>query len=114
MQKFSIAIHGGAGTILQSEMSAEKEIAYKEALQEALQAGYVVIEKNGTSLDAVEQAMIYLENCPLFNAAKGSVFNSLGKHEMDASMMEGKHRMAGAVAGVHNIQNPVSLARQVM
>lgn len=114
MQKFSIAIHGGAGTILQSEMSAEKEIAYKEALQEALQAGYVVLEKNGTSLDAVEQAMIYLENCPLFNAAKGSVFNSLGKHEMDASIMEGKHRMAGAVAGVHNIQNPVSLARQVM
>jgi beta-aspartyl-peptidase (threonine type) len=114
MQKFSIAIHGGAGTILQSEMSAEKEVAYKEALQDALQAGYVVLEKGGTSLDAVEQAMIYLENCPLFNAAKGSVFNSLGKHEMDASIMEGKHRMAGAVAGVHNIQNPVSLARQVM
>lgn len=114
MQKISIAIHGGAGTILQSEMSAEKEIAYKDALKEALNAGYKVLENGGTSLDAVEQAMIQLENCPLFNAAKGSVFNALGKHEMDASIMEGKNRMAGAVSGVHNIHHPTSLARQVM
>lgn len=114
MQKISIAIHGGAGTILQSEMSAEKETAYKEALQEAVDAGYVVLEKNGTALDAVEQAVIALENCPLFNAAKGAVFNSLGGHEMDASIMDGKTILAGAVCGVHNIKNPVSLARQVM
>ncbi|HUM51054.1 MAG TPA: isoaspartyl peptidase/L-asparaginase [Chitinophagales bacterium] len=114
MQKISIAIHGGAGTILQSEMSAEKEVAYKDALQEALNAGYIVLEKGGTSLDAVEQSMMQLENCPLFNAAKGAVFNALGKHEMDASIMEGKNRMAGAVSGVHNIQHPTSLARQVM
>ncbi|MFN8283374.1 MAG: isoaspartyl peptidase/L-asparaginase [Chitinophagales bacterium] len=114
MQKFSIAIHGGAGTILQSEMSAEKEKEYKDALSDALNVGYVVLEKGGSSLDAVEQSMIQLENCPLFNAAKGSVFNALGKHEMDASIMEGKNRMAGAVSGVHNIQNPTVLARKVM
>ena len=114
MQRFSIAIHGGAGTILQSEMSAEKEKGYIDALQDALNAGYKVLENGGTSLDAVEQSMMQLENCPLFNAAKGAVFNALGKHEMDASIMEGKNRMAGAVSGVHNIQHPVSLARQVM
>jgi len=114
MQKISIAIHGGAGTILRSEMSEEKEVAYKEALQEALDAGYTVLEKGGTALDAVEQAVISLENCPLFNAAKGSVFNALGGHEMDASIMEGKTKLAGAVCGVHNIKNPVALARQVM
>ncbi len=114
MQKISIAIHGGAGTILRSEMSEEKEVAYKEALQEALDAGYTVLEKGGTALDAVEQAVISLENCPLFNAAKGAVFNALGGHEMDASIMEGKTKLAGAVCGVHNIKNPVALARQVM
>lgn len=114
MQRFSIAIHGGAGTILQSEMSAEKEKGYIDALQDALNAGYKVLENGGTSLDAVEQSMMQLENCPLFNAAKGAVFNALGKHEMDASIMEGKNRMAGAVSGVHNIQHPTSLARQVM
>lgn len=114
MQKISIAIHGGAGTILRSEMSEEKEMAYKEALQEALDAGYIVLEKGGTALDAVEHAVISLENCPLFNAAKGSVFNALGDHEMDASIMEGKTKLAGAVCGVHNIKNPVALARQVM
>ena len=114
MQRFSIAIHGGAGTILQSEMSAEKEKGYKDALQDALNAGYKVLENGGTSLDAVEQSMMQLENCPLFNAAKGAVFNALGKHEMDASIMEGKNRMAGAVSGVHNIHHPTSLARQVM
>lgn len=110
----SIAIHGGAGTILRAEMSAEKEQAYLFALQEALDTGYTVLEKNGSALDAVEQAVIVLENCPLFNSAKGSVFNALGKHEMDASIMDGKTTLAGAVSGVHNIKNPVALARQVM
>ena len=114
MHKISIAIHGGAGTILRSEMSEEKEVAYKEAMQGALDAGYTVLEKGGTALDAVEQAVVSLENCPLFNAAKGSVFNALGGHEMDASIMEGKTKLAGAVCGVHNIKNPVALARQVM
>ena len=110
----SIAIHGGAGTILKSEMTAEKELQYQEALQDALDAGYAILENNGTALDAVECAVVVLENCPLFNSAKGSVFNALGKHEMDASIMDGKSTLAGAVCGVHNIQNPVSLARQVM
>lgn len=114
MNPISIAIHGGAGTILRAEMSAEKEQQYKEALQEALDAGYTVLENNGTAVDAVEVAVKKLENCPLFNAAKGSVFNAIGKHEMDASIMDGKTTLAGAVCGVHNIQNPVSLARQVM
>jgi beta-aspartyl-peptidase (threonine type) len=114
MNPISIVIHGGAGTILRTEMSAEKEQQYKEALQEALDAGYTVLENNGTALDAVEVAVKKLENCPLFNAAKGSVFNAIGKHEMDASIMDGKTTLAGAVCGVHNIQNPVSLARQVM
>lgn len=114
MQKISIAIHGGAGTILRSEMTEEKESAYKEALRQALMAGYKELADGGTSLDAVEKAVVALEDCPLFNAAKGSVFNALGGHEMDASIMEGKDKMAGAVAGVHNIKNPVSLARQVM
>jgi beta-aspartyl-peptidase (threonine type) len=114
MKNISIAIHGGAGTILRAEMSAEKEQQYKDALQEALDAGYLVLENNGTALDAVEVAVKKLENCPLFNAAKGSVFNAIGKHEMDASIMDGKTTLAGAVCGVHNIQNPVSLARQVM
>lgn len=114
MNPISIAIHGGAGTILKSEMNAEKELQYQEALQDALDAGYAVLENNGTALDAVERAVVVLENCPLFNSAKGSVFNALGKHEMDASIMDGKSTLAGAVCGVHNIQNPVSLARQVM
>jgi beta-aspartyl-peptidase (threonine type) len=114
MQKISIAIHGGAGTILPSEMTAEKEAAYKDALSDALEAGYKVLATGGSALNAVEQAVIVLENCPLFNAAKGAVFNSIGGHEMDASIMEGLHKMAGAVCGVHNIKNPVSLARQVM
>lgn len=114
MKNISIAIHGGAGTILRAEMSAEKEQQYKDALQEALDAGYAVLENNGAALDAVEVAVKKLENCPLFNAAKGSVFNAIGKHEMDASIMDGKTTLAGAVCGVHNVQNPVSLARQVM
>jgi beta-aspartyl-peptidase (threonine type) len=114
MNPLTIAIHGGAGTILRKDMSAEKELQYKNALQDALNAGYTVLEKNGTAMDAVEQAVIFLENCPLFNAAKGSVFNAKGKHEMDASVMDGKTTMAGAVCGIHNIKNPVSLARQVM
>ncbi len=114
MQTISLAIHGGAGTILQSELSLEKEKEYKSALQEALDMGYTVLENKGTAMDAVEAATIALENCPLFNSARGSVFNALGKHEMDASIMDGKTKLAGAVAGIHNIQNPICLARKVI
>jgi len=114
MKNFSIAIHGGAGTILKSEMTAEKEKAYSDALNSALEAGYSVLKNGGSSLDAVEQSIIVLENSPLFNAGRGSVFTEKGTHEMDASIMEGKNKMAGAVAMVTGVKNPVSLARLVM
>ncbi|MEP7264002.1 MAG: isoaspartyl peptidase/L-asparaginase [Bacteroidota bacterium] len=110
----SIAIHGGAGTILRSQMSAEKEMQYRTALQNALNAGYAVLEKNGSSLDAVTVAVTELENNPLFNAGKGSVFTYDGLHEMDASVMRGDTLEAGAVAGVRGIKNPVVAARAVM
>lgn len=114
MMKYSIAIHGGAGTILASQMTPELEKAYTQALHNALQAGYAVLKKNGTSLDAVEAAVLYLEDCPLFNAGKGSVFNNKGAHEMDASIMCGKTLNAGAVSSVSSIKNPIVLARTIM
>ena len=114
MSKYAIAIHGGAGTILQSEMTAEKEKAYKDGLQEAIEAGEKVLSAGGSSLDAVQSAIIKLEDNPLFNAGKGSVFTNEGKNEMDASIMEGLTLKAGAVAGVANIKNPIVLAGAVM
>ena len=114
MKNFTIAIHGGAGTILKSSMTIEKENAYNSALRESLETGYQILAKGKSALDAVEAAVISLENCPLFNAGKGAVFTHDGKHEMDASIMEGKHLNAGAVAGLKNVKNPVGLARLVM
>ena len=114
MNSYAIAIHGGAGTILRSAMTAEKETAYKKALEDAITAGEAILKKGGQSLDAVEAAIRSMEDNPLFNAGKGSVFTHDGKHEMDASLMNGKDLTAGAVAGVSNIKNPVSLARAVM
>ncbi|HND70712.1 MAG TPA: isoaspartyl peptidase/L-asparaginase [Bacteroidia bacterium] len=114
MKKFTIAIHGGAGTISPSTMTPQKETAYKQALQAALTAGYKVLEANGSALEAVTHAVIELENTPLFNAGRGSVFTYDGKHEMDASVMNGKNGLAGAVAGVRNVKNPVLLANAVM
>ncbi|MEZ4854006.1 isoaspartyl peptidase/L-asparaginase family protein [Flavobacterium sp.] len=114
MSTFSIAIHGGAGTLVKGMMTPEKEIAYKTALQTAINAGYKVLEEGGTALDAVEQAVICLENSPLFNAGKGSVFTAEGMHEMDASIMDGKTKSAGAVSLISGIKNPISLARDVM
>ncbi|MCB0480853.1 MAG: isoaspartyl peptidase/L-asparaginase [Flavobacteriales bacterium] len=111
---FSIAIHGGAGTIHKSQMSPEKEAAYKSVLSLALNAGYSVLEKGRSSLDAVEAAVMVLEDSHLFNAGKGSVFTHEGSHEMDASIMEGLHRQGGAVAAISGIQNPIALARRVM
>ncbi len=113
-QKISLAIHGGAGTILKSEMTSEKEAAYLSALSNALHAGYAILEAGGTATDAVENAVMNLEDCPLFNAGKGAVFNSAGKHELDASIMDGKTLMAGAVGNVSLIRNPVHLARTIM
>jgi len=114
MSKFTIVIHGGAGTILRSAMTPELEKAYIEGLEQALHAGYTLLEKNGTSLDAVKAAVMSLEDCILFNAGRGSVFAKDGSQEMDASIMEGKTLMAGAVSAVRNIKNPVDLAYLVM
>jgi beta-aspartyl-peptidase (threonine type) len=114
MSNYAIAIHGGAGTILRSTMTPEKEVEYKQALADAINAGEAVLKANGAALDAVEAAIVSLENNPLFNAGKGSVFTNTGKHEMDASLMNGSDLRAGAVAGVQNIKNPINLARAVM
>lgn len=114
MKTISLALHGGAGTLIKGAMTAEKESEYKAALKTALNTGYAVIEKGGTALDAVETTVKSLEDCPLFNAGKGSVFTAAGTHEMDASIMDGKTLDAGAVSLINGIKNPVSLARQVM
>lgn len=114
MSKYAIAIHGGAGTILKSTMTPEKELAYNTALKDAIEAGEAILKYGGAALDAVERAIVSLENNPLFNAGKGAVFTHTGKHEMDASLMNGSDLKAGAVSGVSNIKNPVSLARAVM
>ena len=114
MNNFGIAVHGGAGTILKSELTDAKEKAYKDALQSSIDAGYTVLERGGSSLLAVEAAVRALEDCPLFNAGRGAVFNAEGQHEMDASIMEGKTLQAGSVAAVRNLKNPVSLAHKVL
>jgi len=113
-KKFVLVIHGGAGTILKSMMTPEKEKAYTQGLNDALQAGYDVLSKGGTSLDAVEAAIEVMEDNPLFNAGKGAVFTNEGKNELDASVMDGKTLKAGAVAGVTTIKNPITAARAVM
>jgi beta-aspartyl-peptidase (threonine type) len=113
-ETYSIAIHGGAGTILRSEMTLEKELAYKAALTEAIKAGEQLLKQRGSALDAVEVAITSLENNPLFNAGKGAVFTHDETHEMDASIMRGDNLMAGAVAGIKNIKNPIQLSRKVM
>lgn len=111
---YSLAIHGGAGTLIKGMMTPEKELAYKSALQTALDAGYTILKNGGTSLDAVEMAVKHLEDSPLFNAGKGSVFTANETHEMDASIMDGKTLDAGAVSLITGIKNPVCLARDVM
>ncbi|PKH86196.1 beta-aspartyl-peptidase [Colwellia sp. Bg11-28] len=111
---FAIAIHGGAGTIQKDHFTPEKEAAYRAKLKESVEAGYTVLEQGGTSLDAVITAINVLENSPFFNAGKGAVYTHDETHEMDASIMDGKNRQAGAVAGVEHIENPINLARLVM
>jgi len=114
MQKISIAIHGGAGTILKEDMTPELEDAHRKGLSEALGAGYAVLENGGTALNAVKAAVVILEDNPLFNAGKGAVFTKKGLNEMDAAIMDGSTLEAGAIAGVRNIRNPVELAEEVM
>lgn len=113
-QKFAIAIHGGAGTILRSTMTPELQVQYETGLKHALEAGYKVLENNGSSIDAVEAAVKSLEDFPLFNAGRGAVFNNIGAHEMDAAIMSGSDLSAGAVSGISGVMNPVSLARLIM
>ena len=114
MNKISLAIHGGAGTILKSSMTPEKESAYKKALQYAIDAGYHLLEKGASSIEAVEKSVSELEDSHLFNAGRGSVFTAEGIHEMDASIMEGKRLEAGAVSAIVGIKNPVQLSKMVM
>jgi len=113
-EKYVLVIHGGAGTILKSTMTPEKERAYRETLTKALQTGYDVLKKRGDALDAVEATIHILEDSPLFNAGKGAVFTHDGRNELDAAIMDGKNLRAGAVAGVTTIRNPISAARAVM
>ncbi len=110
----AIAIHGGAGTIRREDMTAEREAEFRAALEEAVRAGHAVRAAGGTSLDAVRSAIRLLEDSPLFNAGKGAVFNAEGQNELDASVMDGATRNAGAVAGVRHIRNPIDLAIEVM
>jgi beta-aspartyl-peptidase (threonine type) len=109
-----IAIHGGAGTILKKNMSPEKERAYRQIMARALTHGYEVLQAGGSALEAVTQTIVIMEDSPLFNAGKGSVFTHEGVNEMDASIMDGRDLNAGAVAGVRHVKNPILLAEQVM
>ncbi|GAA3950334.1 isoaspartyl peptidase/L-asparaginase [Hymenobacter algoricola] len=111
---FALALHGGAGTISRTLMTPAAELAYRQALQVATEAGYAVLRQGGPALDAVETAVRSLEDCPLFNAGKGAVFTHEGHHEMDAAIMDGRDRAAGAVAGARTVQNPIRVARLVM
>jgi beta-aspartyl-peptidase (threonine type) len=111
---YALAIHGGAGTILKSAMTPEKEAAYHAALARALEAGEAVLREGGAALDAVTAAVCALEDEPLFNAGRGAVFTSEGRQEMDACIMDGRDRAAGAVAGIFGPRNPIRAARAVM
>lgn len=111
---FAIVIHGGAGTILKKNMTPEKETAYKTKLEEAITKGYTILKNGGSSIDAVEQTIMILEDSPLFNAGKGAVFTNAETNELDASIMYGKTLNAGASAGTTTVKNPITLARAVM
>src|SRR5580692_3009982 len=111
---FGMAIHGGAGTLPRADMNGEAERQYRLGLSEAIAAGYAVLQNGGSSLEAVSLAVMLLEDNPLFNAGRGSVFTVAGRNEMDASIMEGRTLKAGAVCGLTRIRNPIGLARAVM
>lgn len=112
--RWSLAIHGGAGTIARENMTAEEDAAYRASLQAALDAGAKVLADGGEALDAVEAVILLLEEDPRFNAGRGAVYTWEGGHELDASIMDGRDRDAGAVAGVTTIRHPILLARKVM
>ena len=110
----TLVIHGGAGTITKANLSSDREKAYHAALRQALDSGYAILEKGGTSVDAVVATIKVMEDSPLFNAGKGAVFTNDGRNELDASIMDGSNLMAGAVAGVTTIKNPITGAYAVM
>jgi len=111
---FALAIHGGAGTIARASLTPADEKQYRAALETALTIGHDLLRGGGAALDAVEAAVRSLEDCPLFNAGRGAVFTHDGHHEMDAALMSGHNKLAGAVAGVRQVQNPIRAARLVM
>ena len=110
----TLVIHGGAGTIKRENMTAQQEKAYHDKLKEALNTGFEALENGGTSTESVIAAIKILEDSPLFNAGKGSVFNSEGRNEMDAAIMDGHSLMAGSVAGITTVKNPITAANAVM
>jgi L-asparaginase / beta-aspartyl-peptidase len=112
--RYAVVIHGGAGTIHKAQMSPEKELEYRKSLEEALVTAEKILQMGGLAIDAVEAAIVLMEDNPLFNAGKGSVFTSSGDNELDASIMNGADLNAGAVAGVKYIKNPIKAARAVM
>jgi beta-aspartyl-peptidase (threonine type) len=114
MHPFSLVIHGGAGTILKEDMTPALEDAYQAGLNDALTAGFAVLEEGGSAVNAVKAAIVVLEDNILFNAGRGAVFTKKGVQEMDAAIMDGVTLEAGAVAGVRNVRNPIELAAEVM
>ena len=111
-EEWAIVLHGGAGG--GREMSFEKQVQYEHYLTQALRIGKILLAEGADAVDAVTQVVVYLENCPLFNAGKGAVITAEGFHELDAAIMDGRDLQAGAVAGVRDIKNPVKAARMVM
>lgn len=112
--EYALVIHGGAGNIRQETMPAPIEKMYRDPLEKALRIGERILRNGGSSLDAVEACSCFMEDCPLFNAGKGAVFNAAGKNELDASIMDGHNHLAGAVAGITTVRRPISAARAVM
>ena len=111
---YTLVIHGGAGTILKEDMTPNLEKAYIDGLNQALDAGFAVLEEGGTAVNAVKASLVVLEDHVLFNAGRGAVFTKKGVQEMDAAIMDGQSLAAGAVAGVRNVRNPIELATEVM
>lgn len=111
--KWSLAIHGGAGTLSRTAMTPEKEAEYEATLQIALDAGSKILADGGSAMDAIKAAIIIMEDSPVFNAGKGAVFTWDGTNELDASIMDGRDRSAGAIAGVKTVKNPILLADTV-
>jgi beta-aspartyl-peptidase (threonine type) len=112
--KFGIVIHGGAGVIKKENMTDSLQMAYEEKLQEAIDVGHKILSEGGTAIEAVQRTINVMENSPLFNSGKGAVLNAEGIAELDASIMDGKTKNAGAISGVQHIKNPINLAFKVM